>query len=136
MRRDRPCPHATPLSLLPRLVCLSQKAAGAPGRSDSLDMEMGATMAGEGVQPDNGLGAGPRGQGLGGSGGLPGPPPLQGSAALLAMVKAGIKLSSSQKKLLSGAERKEMKRLRKEAKKVREGGWSQGGGEGQVQGSC
>lgn len=85
-------------------------------------------MAGEGIQPGAGLGAGPRGQGSGGPGGLPGPPPLQGSAALLAMFKAGIKLSSSQKKLLSGAERKEMKRLRKEAKKVREGGWWKGEG--------
>ena len=67
-------------------------------------------MAGVGIPAGGGAQAHPQ---------LPGPPPLLNNpAAMLAMSRAGIKLTKDQLKLLSGADRKAAKKARKEAKKV------------------
>ena len=49
------------------------------------------------------------------------PPPLNTPAAMLAMARAGVKLTREQLKGLSGSDRKAAKKARKETKKVGSG---------------
>ena len=67
------------------------------------------------------LGAAGPPRGGGGAGPLPGPPPLNTPAAMLAMARAGVKLTREQLKGLSGSDRKAAKKARKETKKVGSG---------------
>ncbi len=80
------------------------------------EMELGGVMAGVGITAAPPL----RGGGAAAAPGsaLPGPPPLNTSAAMLAMARAGVKLSKEQLKGLSKDDKKAAKRARKEAKKV------------------
>jgi hypothetical protein len=96
-----------------------RQAKAGPGPSTGKQgMELGGTLAGEGIP------AGPSSRSGGGlpgppaSGRLPAPPPLNTAAAMVALARSGVKLSSEQKRLLSGSERKAVKKMRKEAKKV------------------
>ncbi len=84
-------------------------------------MEMGGTMAGVGI-PSGDAGRGPPQGGPPAGFALPGPPPLNTPAAMLAMARAGVRLTKEQLKALGGADRKAAKKARKEAKKVRGGG--------------
>ena len=105
----------TALCILLPCTCCRGQTAGVSSREVEHQ-----TLAGVGI-PTGVDGGHQQQHQSGGVRGLPGPPPMSGPGALLAMLSAGIKLSGAQKlqlKGLSKEDRKEAKRARKEAKKV------------------
>ncbi|GAX85883.1 hypothetical protein CEUSTIGMA_g13299.t1 [Chlamydomonas eustigma] len=93
------------------------------GQTGSLvqDMEAGGTLVGVGISsaPPAGAAAAGHASARVGQGALPGPPPLDTAAAMLALVRAGVKLSKEQLRGLSVADQRVVKKFKKEVKKAK-----------------